>query len=1214
MNPLGPDRNLSADQAMVSALRDMATQGQRQAADPRASVWVAASAGSGKTKVLTDRVLSLLLSGCAPGRLLCLTFTKAAAAEMANRLSRTLSDWAVASSEKLASDLQGLLDRSPRDREIERARQLFALTLDSPGGMKIQTIHAFCQSLLGRFPLEADIPPQFAVLEERQAQELLEDARLSVLAGQEALPSAATSQALQQVARYAAETTFTELLSNLIRERGRIIRLLQEFGDIDRLCQVTCDRLGLTSGESHESVLHAACQEDAFDGAALRRVADALCQGGKTDRSHGEIMAAWMASPSNRRDMFEGYLKAFFTDGGRGDLYSKLIHKDALAQAPDGEAILMAEADRLQEVRDKLNALAVAEATTALLTVGAAVLQSYQRRKEERALLDYDDLILKARDLLRRPGVAPWVLFKLDGGLDHVLIDEAQDTNPDQWQVIQALTDEFFAGDGAEQGKGAVTGPRTIFAVGDGKQSIFSFQRADPAEFARMQLYFERRVLEAEQGWESVDLGVSFRSTLPVLDLVDRVFAHPQAGDGVVAPDRTLKHHAVRQGQGGLVELWPIALAPQAESIQAWEPPLSRRGDLPARTRLAQYIAQKVAGWIQEAGTSPSGTVDPDGILASKKRPVRAGDILILVRRRDALVDELVRALKALDVPVAGVDRMVLTEQLAVMDLVALGRALLLPEDDLTLASVLKGPLFNLNEEQLFELAHDRPSSLWQALSLAARGDPTASPHRDSYREIFNELSELLNLVDFKRPYDLFVHILGARGGRQKIFRRLGPEAADPIEEFLGLAQSYETQSVASLEGFLHWLELGKTEIKRDLEHGDNLVRIMTVHGSKGLQAPIVILPDTMAEPRERPGLLWLNDQGSLPVWPLNKSYDGPAVARARSAAKQATAQEYRRLLYVAMTRAEDRLYVTGWQGRRQAPVGAWYNLIKQAFTDEDVGIAGPRLETGLTLARMDWSEADDWDGEAWRLEAPQRDREEEEGSLLRDPVLEGTALPAWAETAAPLEPSPPRPLAPSRPLEVEPAVRSPLQWRNDQADDGRRFQRGRLIHRLLQSLPDVPLEQRRQAAERYLATFLGGPEPSKAAKFDSGEIVEEVLAVLNHPDYQALFGPDSRAEVPLVGLGQGGGEGLTADFVVSGQIDRLLVRRDRVVVVDFKTNRPPPRTAEEIPLIYLKQLASYQSVLSAIYPNRPIESYLLWTDVPSLMRVSHEQLTGLAP
>lgn len=1140
---------------------------QRDAADPSASVWVAASAGTGKTTVLTNRVLNLLFAGTPPTRILCLTFTKAAAAEVANRVAARLGEWATVTEEALAQALAELTGSTPKHAELERARRLFAQVVDAPGGLKIDTIHAFCQSLLRRFPLEAGISPHFQVMDERSAAELMDAARDEVLIEARHGANEMLAEALAEVTAHVSEQTFGELMQELAKARGRLDRMIAHDGGFEAEIAQIYRRLGLALGETAERVLARACDDDVFDAVGLRDAVVVLATGSKTDKERGATIAEWLAEPALRATCFEGYRGAYLTS--EYDVRKTLATKGALKTNPRVGEVLLAEAERLLRVTERMKAAVTAAASAALLRLGAAILGVYRRHKEFQALLDYDDLILTTRRLLRMPG-ADWVLYKLDQGLDHILVDEAQDTSPDQWAVIAGLAEEFFTGAGAHEN------PRTVFVVGDAKQSIYSFQGADPAAFERMRGHFSARVKAAGETWKPIPLEISFRSTAAVLRAVDRVFAQADAADGVIAAGQVLHHRAARDGHAGLVELWPLVSEREREPLAPWSPPTVRESFESPSARLAQLIASRIKRWC--AGDEP---------LQSKSRAVRPGDVMVLVRRRNIFVEELVRALKSAGVPVAGVDRMVLADQLAVMDLMALARFLLLPEDDLTLATVLKSPLVGLDEDQLFALAYGRePYSLWQMLVRRANEAPEfAAAH--AY------LAGLLARVDFIPPFELFTEILGTRGqpdgksGRTRILSRLGHEAEEPLDEFLAQALLYERGHVPSLEGFLHWVEAGEGEIKRDAEaSARDEVRIMTVHGAKGLEAPIVILPDTAQVPVKGPRLLWDDGDDAGFLWPPRREYEESVSSARRAAADRRRDQEHRRLLYVAMTRAQDRLYVCGWHGRQGPRAGCWYNLIQ-------AGLAGLAEPFAFDCAE---EILDGWAGEGLRLTSPQTVPPELERGGPH--FIAAEPLPEWAHRRPPEEPVPTRPLAPSRPTEEEAPVRSPLG-----PDQGYRFRRGTLIHRLLEALPELAPDARGPAARRYLARPAHG-----LSEVEQAEIIIETLAVLADSGFAALFGPGSRAEVPIVGVA--GEEAV----VISGQVDRLLVTADEVLVIDYKTNRPPPTTVGAVPPLYLKQMAAYRMLLRQVYPSRTVRCALLWTDGPRLMPLPDDLLNPWAP
>ncbi|MGQ9370926.1 double-strand break repair helicase AddA [Azospirillum sp. ST 5-10] len=1142
---------------------------QRRASDPQASVWVGASAGSGKTKVLTDRVLRLMLAGTAPARILCLTFTKAAAAEMAIRINRTLGLWATLPDAALEDRLADLCGERPSRDTLTAARRLFARVVDCPGGMKIQTIHAFCQSLLRRFPLEAGLAPHFEVMDERTAAALLNEARDTMLLEARREPDTPLGRAFARLTADLNAEDFAAIMAELAGERGRLERLFELHKGLSGTIAAVHDALGVPPGAGEAAILTAACHDHAFDVPTLREACAALAAGSATDQERGIGIQQWLDQAERRVDAFHAYVRLFLTD--KGEPRKTLLTKKPATTFPHALRALEEEAARLVVLMERVKAAGVAASTTALLTLADALVETYAARKRARALLDYDDLILHANHLLRgqegRPAV-PWVLYKLDGGLDHILIDEAQDTNPEQWQAVAAIAEDFFAGMGAGEARGAV---RTVFAVGDEKQSIFSFQRADPAEFARMRRHFQAQVEAAEKHWAQIDLDISFRSTAAVLQAVDAVFALPQARDGVASDGHpTIRHRAFRRGHAGLVEVWPPVKPEERPDPPAWAPPVAREAADSPSARLAAVIADTVRGWLERGET-----------LAARGRPVQPGDVMVLVRRRTGFVGELVRALKERSVPVAGVDRMVLTEQLAVMDLMALADFLLLPEDDLTLATVLKGPLIGLTEEELFALAHRRRGTLWAALVRRAEEDP-------AYRPARRYLGNLLARTDFVPPYELFAGVLSAPcpadtgSGRRAILRRLGPDAQDPLDEFLAVCLGYERTEAPSLQRFLAWLAASEAEIKRELEQGGGHVRIMTVHGSKGLQAPIVFLPDTCGLPTQSPPILWPDDGCAVPLFAPRRGQENGLCAEVRGRANRRRDQEYRRLLYVALTRAEDRLYVCGWQGKKDPSEGCWYRLVEEAMRD----VGAPHDFDFTALG------PDGWAGPGWRLADAQivPPRDDGAGGVVE---AGGHALPPWVAAAAAAEPEPSRPLTPSRPDAAEPAVRSPLG-----GDDGQHFRRGTLVHRLLQTLPELAPDARAAACRRYLAGRAHELTPAQQE-----EIAAETLAVLADPAFGHLFGPGSRAEVPVVGVVLG--------RALAGQIDRLAVTDEAVWIADYKTNRPPPRTLDGVPAVYVRQMAAYRAALAAVYPGRAVRCVLVWTDGPFPMELPSPMLDG---
>ena len=1137
---------------MKESARDRAVREQSQASDPSVSAFVEASAGSGKTKLLTDRMLRLMLGGAPPGKLQCLTFTKAAAAEMALRLQHRLGKWAVLDDHDLDQELNDLLVPPDNERRA-MARRLFADVLDLPGGMRIGTIHAFCQGLLRRFPLEASISPHFQLAEEAEAA-------AEMLAAREEVLAAADPGSIAVVAGLVRADDFSSLVQAMQAQRLRLgpLMALPEPAREARIW-TAANAIWATDAEVVADGVTWAAEQEVH--AALWRMQE---MGSTTVRERALTMLGWLSmSPAQRAVDWDAWLHEFLDKYGKprafGNFPAQKLHKTD----PWLRTTIEAEQSRVLAVEDGRRAVRCAEATCALLRLVAPALDAYAAAKERGGLLDYTDLIGRTERLLEDPGAA-WVLYKLDGGIDHLLLDEVQDTAPEQWRIAHRLTEEFFAGLGVKEE------PRTFFAVGDPKQSIYSFQGADPAEFIRSREQMARRVGGSNQVWRDVTLDVSFRSTAPVLALVDAVFQDAIAADGV-ADDGTLRHVPDRAGQAGRIELWPLAMPPEQAPPEPWTVPEENLGLSSAPQILADGIAAALAAMLANGER-----------LESQNRPLEPGDVLVLVRRRGPFATGLVRALKARGVAVAGLDRLELTEQIAVQDLLAACDAVLLPGDCLQVACVLTSPLGGLSDESLMDLALGREGRLWDTLRLRA-------DQRPEWANAWRFLSRLAERADYVSPHALLVEALGPLGGRARLLARLGAEAAEPIDELLNAALAYARIHPPGLQGFVHWLRRSGAEVKREAGAAGSAVRVMTAHGAKGLQAPLVILPDTTGLPPDRESVAWC--QGEIPLWAPRSELRCGAWRAAEATAKALRMREYNRLLYVALTRAEDRLIVCGWQTRKGAPPDqSWYAMARRGFD---------------ALIQQDQAHIEPfalWPGEMLVGTSPQIAE-----PRRRDPRLQADdeALPHWAgrpgnwsPAPAPDEPAMPRPLAPSRPsgawLGPVPAAASPML-----ASAGKRFERGVAVHELLQHVPTLPPAE----WPGVIATYLSRTALEPAVQAD---LAHQVSAVLSHPALAALFGPASRAEQPLSGVV--GGE------VVSGVVDRMAVLPDRILLADFKTGRAAPDAVEATPVRYLRQLAAYRGVLQAVFPSRTVRCSLVWTEGAVVVELPDALLDRHAP
>lgn len=1169
-----------------------ATRQQTLAARPDHHIHVEANAGSGKTRVLVNRVARLLLTGSAPDRILCLTYTKAAAGEMKTRLFDTLGDWSIASDETLRAKLNRLYNDETRGYsagDLAEARRLFARALETPGGLAVQTIHAFCQSLLQRFPLEAGLPPGFDVADDTDNRAIAAEARRGLLLA--AQTDDRLHDALETVLARGADS-FDLIIRMAAGKRLEIGKALLENGEAG-LRQALRDELGVADKASASGLMASGWVEAPHD--ALESAALTLQTGKPTDQKAAELILAALSTTDPMRAM-EIISGVYFTQ--KGELRDKFCTKDIRESHPVIGDLLTREAIRLEALRQRVAAAEMAEASEAANAIAAEYIRRYELALRARRRLDYSDLIAFAVKLLEDSDARDWVRYKLDAGIEHVLVDEAQDNAPEQWRVIGALVEEFFSGSGIERAM-----PKTVFTVGDEKQSIYSFQGAEPKRFLEWGEAVRRQSQHAGQKFETPSLSVSFRSSRVILEAVDAAFeperligevrAIPRApetkfvegeeiavtafGPAIEAFERYQTHRAAWESRPGLVEFWPAVPVFSKGTKPDPAEPVDRESAISPSHRLAFMVAQEIRRILDDGDA----VHDED---TNRLRPAEPKDIMVLVTRRSGFFRELIRRLKQLAVPVAGADRMVLTKELAIQDLINLAEIALNPLDDLKLAEFLKTPFFDpagapppINEDAVYRLAHKRKGSLWDAL-------------RDSSDPVLTEAREALlrarSRIETAGVYGFFAGFLNERSvtgeTRQKrLFARLGEEARDPVEEFLARAIGFEQQNTASLRGFLAELKAGEGQIKREMDKGRGEVRVMTVHGAKGLEAPIVILPDTTTRARLRAERrMYFEDRFGI-VWAPPGDVQ-PELSTLLKEEDEARADgENARLLYVALTRASDRLLVCGWN-RFAAPgrvdERSWYDRLGKLWN----GDGWEPIDTPV----------EDEDGNRipgrWRGVRPDR-----LGPARRS--REDVELPDWALQPAPEESRKARMVAPSHLADgLESPVLSPLS-----DETGRRFLRGSLIHKLLETLPDLTEERREESARAYLAAQTDLEEEQR------DQITAETLAVLSHPEFAPLFGPDSLAEVSLTGSAPGLPDGI----ILNGQVDRLVVTDHEVLIVDYKTNRPPPAEAKDVPRLYLAQMAAYQALLQAIHPDKAVRCLLLWTDGPRLMELEDSAL-----
>lgn len=1114
-------------------------QAQRRASDPQASAWVSANAGSGKTHVLAQRVKRLLVSGVAPEKILCLTFTKAAASNMANRILSDLAAWVRLDERELRrviAQLDGRSEAKVTAKELKRARQLFARALETPGGLKIQTIHAFCDALLHQFSFEAGLAGKFQILDDAQNEFLVASAFERVL--REAEEDSAVRDALLALLGDHRPQSLRDMLFHKLDALRPLLAA-------ENLQERIAEAAGL-SAQADERAFEALILNGALPPESWVGVIQTLENGGASDQKQAEKLKTALQKKDLARAL--AYLDLYLAKTGEflkeGSLASKKI-REANPQLCDK---LAREWARLRPIHEQFLLYQAAKKTLSFLAVARAVSRHVERQKAARGLVSYGDLILRAGELLNREGAA-WVRYKLDPGIDHILIDEAQDTSEAQWHVLHGLTQEFFAGEGARP----VT--RTFFAVGDDKQSIFSFQGAEPRLFDEERKRVRHMSLEASKRFEDVTLNLSFRSSSTILESVDRVFLQSLASAGVTATANFPPHQAAKRHLPGRIEIWPLERKGVQRDIEGFDHPFDEdRDEEQPRLRLARRVAEDIGKALRREPVQ-------DG---DATRLMRASDVLVLVRTRGQLFEALLREMKRLGLPVAGADRLVLTEHIAAQDLIALGDAMLLPDDDLTYATVLKSPLIRFDDDDLFALCHSRERPLHQVLKERAG-------ERPHWQMAQAKLENWRTRALCCRPYEFYARVLSEDNGRRDFYRRLGSEAGEVLDELLNTALAFETARTPTLQNFLGLLRASDSEIKREMQQGQDEIRVMTVHNAKGLEAKWVILADTVDMPgaQQLDSLYPLSSQkGKSVIWAPPKSKRVGLLQKACDNLLEKQGAEYRRLLYVAMTRAEEKLTICGAEGKGETAEDCWYALVRNALQPvarEEAAANGETVRWVIGSSRGEEA------GREAQVQAPSE-----------------TEIPLWTtrrlqERAAQIS------IAPSHA-----AAENALAPRSEQERAARAKKRGVLLHRLLEHLPQVPFEKQRQAAQSFLQRM--GQEFSQE---QHEALIREAMMVIALPEMQALLRHASQGEVPIA-----------ADLVlpdgrrasVEGQIDRLVMAPDAIHIIDFKSGQA---VYDGIyPEAYVSQLGLYREALKPKAAGKPIHCYLLWTEIPRLDEV----------
>lgn len=1138
---------------------------QHASSNPLNSAWVSANAGSGKTHVLTQRVIRLMLAGNPPDKILCLTFTKAAAANMKNRVFDTLAKWTMMADEQLEEEIRKTSNEPVTPQLKHHARQLFALALDTPGGLKIQTIHSFCESLLHQFPLEANVPGHFEALQESEQANLLESARTHVLSKN--INGAANHYA--QLVPMVTDATIEKGLNAIIYKR-QDFKLWSAIG-LELAFEKLYKKFGIEKTDTPQSIREACVLDILTDG---KRLSQICARGALSDKPTDINTSDALQKILETRDFeatFELAKATCLTGSNTIKSERSLITKFIKDELPEAVEALQLAGEKVLNAIDKLKAIQLIKCSWHLFHIGEAVLFRYEALKRQRGAIDFDDQIDKSATLLTRSDIRDWIRYRLDNGIDHLLVDEAQDTSPRQWAIINAITEDFHAGESAGNEK------RTVFVVGDEKQSIFSFQGAEPGEFSHQERQLKRKVEAADKPYHAGRLSLSFRSTQDVLHAVDAVFEVAKNLNGLTRSGESPVHDAVRKNDPGEVQIWPVMVQEKPEETESWLDPVDKTSDKDGAVLLAEKIASKIEAWVGKP-------------LPGMDRPLTFGDILVLVRKRDRFLSAFTRTMKDKGLAIAGEDRLTLTTHIAIEDLLAVGRFALLPEDDLSLACILKSPLFSIDEDTLFEFANGRKgASLFDNIRTIANTED----HKQCALAgtLVSQLETIITLASGKSVFDFYATLLGRLEGRKKMLARLGMEAEDILDAFMDETLDFSNTRNGGLETFITEITSAEPVIKREVELERDEVRVLTVHSSKGLEARAVFLVDHCGQAwteKHRPSLLELKEENAPNgfIWLPSSDLHTHATRASTEIIRKEAEAEYRRLLYVGMTRAADRLVVCGYKKTEKTTHPHWHQMVKDALMPKAVEVQDAQGEL-----------------DHWRWVSKEQPAIKPKPYQAEETLIGKTGFPRWLLEPAKSDPPLPRPLTPSGAhalIDPDQPVGERLALGEHRESNSFALKKGNVTHKLLEVLPEIAPEKRISLATEYLSkTCPDWHESQRSA------VLEKVLAIFSDNRFKALFEGEARAEVSLAGRL----DVASGSMLVTGQVDRLIVAPEHVTILDYKTNLAVPQALAEVPEEYLTQLALYRDLVSRIYPEKALFSALLWTQAPDLMQIPDEML-----
>lgn len=1045
---------------------------QIKASDPSSSIWVSASAGTGKTKILTDRVIRLLLTGAELNKILCLTFTNAAANEMKERIIGTIFRWSILPDHELALELEKTQGAPASYKQLILAADLYEQYLRSENSLNVQTIHSFCQKLLKQFPLEAGISPNFQIIDEIKEQALLNEIKTIII----------RHPNLEIITRYLI-TNFHELIIDEIF--NEIIQNKQLFTHNNIIYD--CDIIEISK---HLIAKLSTPIEEYF-----------------TDFIEHQLLQNILGSNPTFSQVKDLFLTA---QGTMRKHLDKNLKKNQILY----DELLELQQEFYQKTQEfKNQQLQYFSKLIELLS--SSLISEYENIKAKKALLDYDDLIEKSCLLLSNSDAKEWILYKLDGFIDHLLVDEAQDTSGSQWKVINSLITEFYSGEGSNKTD------RTIFVVGDAKQSIFSFQGAELNTFIETNLKLAEKIYYANKKFSNIELEVSYRSGQEILDVVYAVFCSQQkiAPYSFAMPIYNLE--AFRKNLKSSVELWPLCKAP-SEKQDFW--PIKEN---PQSENVQIILANQIASYIKTL-------IDSKIILSSTQKAVRPQDIMILFRKRDQLVKQVIRSLEEHNLHTSGLDRINLQENMAVQDLLNIARFVLNPDDDLNLASLLKSAIIGATDKELYDLTTNRTGSLWHSLEI----------NSTKYQDLHGKLLEFQTLYTQTNILEFFQYITDIMGYRAL----LTEQNDDAINELLYICENYMIQHNNSMQKFLLWLGSINSSIKRE-NLGEDQIRIMTVHGAKGLQAPIVIMCDTTSMPSNNNRFFWAENKQL--VASKHSEDSSEYLQELKNEAKKLGYAEYLRLLYVAMTRAQEKLIICGYQAAKNVSEDCWYEIINRTMQR----LASAQEDGSLIYGR---NEINDITAEASTLSSNQNIIHFYPEFLNKTLAIKTRVDSYIASSTTPL------------------AQENHLEY-------------GLIFHKILED----------SISSKKLDKMSSHPFIKSLSSAQQNRILGSIEKIQGNLEFRELLKLKTFTEINMGTL-------QNSSSIDLKRVDLMICDHERVIIIDYKSDNKPPQNIDHVPLSYIEQLAHYKQICQLIYPSKQIITKILWLENGQLMDVAN--------